>query len=257
MLRVYGHPASQPSRSVIWACVLNDLPIELIEPDPDREASVTARGQIPVIDDEGFVLSEMPAILAYLAVKHGWTDMYPDDIQLRARITQYLHSHHTLTRLATMTLMAPHVLVAFGGIPGSNPLSYVNNLCIQNAMADDDGLGKGQRLVAQIVDYLERAYLADGDFLAGTTSASIADLACYEEIGQLETANLLDLSDNKVMHAWTRRMRDLPHHDDVHRYNLVLGDIKTVPNSMERFMGAVTEGMAALSALNVRIVSDG
>jgi glutathione S-transferase len=248
MLTVYGHPASQPSRSVIWACVLNDLPIRLIA-DPNEAAPASTRGQIPVIDDGGFVLTEMPAILSYLGAKHGWADMYPEDVQLRARISEYLHTHHSLTRLATTKLMAPHVLVAFGGMPTANPLSYVNNFVIQESMTDEHGLETGQELVAQIVDFIEKAYLIDHDFIAGTPGVSIADLACYEEIGQLEEANLFDLSEHEAMRAWSVRMRDLPHHDAVHRYNSALGDIKTVHNSMERFSGAVAQGMAALSEL--------
>lgn len=248
MLKVYGHPASQPSRAVIWGCVLNDLPIELIA-DPAGIESINPRGQIPAIDDDGFVLSEMPAILSYLGTKHSWGTMYPDDIQLRARISQYLHSHHCLTRLATMKLMAPHVLVAFGGIPTSNPLGYVNNTCIHESMSDEDGLARGQELVAQVIDFLESAYLGDHDFIAGTSHASIADLACYEEIGQLEEANLFELSNNKTMRAWVQRMKELPNHDEVHCFNSTLGDIKTKPNSMERFVGAITEAMAAVSGL--------
>ncbi|XOV83795.1 MAG: glutathione S-transferase family protein [bacterium] len=248
MLKVYGHPASQPSRAVIWACVLNDLPIELL-PDPGGITSINPRGQFPAIDDEGFVLSEMAAILSYLGAKHGWANMYPDDIQLRARISQYLHAHHCLTRLATLKLMAPHVLVAFGGIPTSNPLSYVTNSCIQESMSDEAGLASGQELIAQVIEFLENTYLAHHDFIAGTSHASIADLACYEEIGQLEEANLFDLSRNKVMRAWVQRMKELPSHDEVHRFNSALGDIKTEPNSMARFTGAITQAMAALSDL--------
>ena len=249
MLKVYGHPASQPSRSVIWACVLHELPVRLMAPDPNEETSISLRGQLPVIDDDGFVLTEMPAILSYLGEKHRWGAMYPDDIRLRARIAQYLHAHHSLTRLATTKLMAPHVLVAFGGNPTSNPLSYINNICIQASMDDQDGLAIGQLLLAQVIEFLEQAYLGDHDFIAGTSHATIADLACYEEIWQLEEANLLDLSGMERMQAWLRRMRDLPSHDDVHRYNLVLGDIRSVPNTMERFSDAVTQAFSALSEL--------
>ena len=249
MLRVHGHPASQPSRAVIWACVLNDLPFTLMPADPDREESISHRGQVPTINDDGFVLSEMPAILGYLGDKHGWADLYPTDLQQRARISEYLHAHHCLTRLATTNLMAPHVLVAFGGSPTSNPLSYVNNLCIDAAMRDEHVLANGQALMKLIIDFLERAYLSDSEFLAGAQRASIADLACYEEIGQLAYAQLFDLSQHKVMHAWIERMRALPHHDDVHRFNLALGDIRTTPNSMPRFSSAADEAMQALSAL--------
>ena len=254
MLNVHGHPASQPSRSVIWACVLHELPIRLLAPDLEGNEGINPRGQVPTIDDGGFVLTEMPAILAYLAEKHGWTDFYPDDIRVRARISQYLHAHHSLTRLATTMLMAPHVLVAFGGIPASNPLSYVNNTCIRASMEDEDGLANGQKLISEVIDFLERAYLGEHDFIAGTTHATIADLACYEEIGQLEEANLFDFSEKKVMHSWVRRMRGLPYHDEVHRYNSALGDIKLTPNSMERFSDAEAQAFGALSKLETVIL---
>ncbi|MEM7077005.1 MAG: hypothetical protein AAF513_00125 [Pseudomonadota bacterium] len=248
MLRVYAHPASQPSRAVIWACVLNDSPITLIA-DPGVIAGINPRGQLPAIDDDGFVLAEMPAILGYLGAKQGWANLYPEDMHYRARMSQYLHAHHCLTRLATLKLMAPHVLVAFGGLPTSNPLSYLDNTCIREAMADGGRLATGQALVGEVIDFLERAYLAEHDFVAGTPQASVADLACYEEISQLEMANLFDMSDNKTMQAWMRRMRALPHHDTIHLFNIALGDIQTEPNSMERFTLASSQAIAALSDL--------
>lgn len=149
--------------------------------------------------------------------------------------------------------MAPHVLVAFGGNPTSNSLSYVNNICIQSSMDEQDSLAAGQQLLAQVIEFLERAYLGDHGFIAGTSHATIADLACYEEIGQLQEANLMDLSGMKCMQAWLRRMRDLPRHDDVHRFNLVLGDIRSSPNTMERFSEAVTEAFSSLAVLNVHL----
>ena len=250
MLHVYGHPASQPSRAVIWACVLHELPIRLIRPALEGGEGINPRGQVPTIDDEGFVLTEMPAILAYLGEKHRWADCYPENIRARARITQYLHAHHSLTRLATTKLMAPHVLVAFGGIPAPNPLSYVNNICIRASMEDEQGLVNGQKLISEVIDFLERAYLGENDFIAGTPHASIADFACYEEIGQLQQANLFDLSEKKVMYSWVRRMQDLPYHEEVHRYNSALGDIKSTPNSMERFSNAEAQAFGALSDLS-------
>ena len=143
MLEIYGHPASQPSRSVLWLCALNDTPCVVHHDPAGFAAAENPRGQIPVLAEGGFVLSEMPAILAYLADRHGWSDWYPQNLETRARIQQYLHSHHTLTRLATLTLMAPHVLVAFESPPVGNPTSVLNNTTIQNAMADAHKLSTG------------------------------------------------------------------------------------------------------------------
>jgi glutathione S-transferase len=40
---------------------------------------------VPVIDDGGFRLRESNTIVRYLAVKHGRADLYPTDLQARAR----------------------------------------------------------------------------------------------------------------------------------------------------------------------------
>ena len=119
VLQVYGHPASQPSRTVFWACVISDLPFEL-HADPATRSAVNPRGQLPSIIDDGFNLAEMPAILCYLAEKHEWQNLYPTDSHFRARIHQYLHAHHSLTRLATLKLMAPHVMIVFDGLPNAS-----------------------------------------------------------------------------------------------------------------------------------------
>ncbi len=248
MLKVYTHPASQPSRAVLWACVMKGLEFELYA-DPATMSGVNPRGQLPIIDDAGFKLAEMPAILSYLAEKHEWRDLYPEDIQARARIQAYLHAHHCLTRLATLKLMAPHVLVVFGGNPGTNPLSHISNTSIDTAMADEEKLSHGQELVSQIITFLEENHFCKDDFLAGTSGPSLADIACFEELQQLGPANLLDLSQWPALTAWLARMRELPHHDALHRFNSALGDIATTPNTMERFGAAITAAMNDLTEI--------
>ena len=248
MIQLYAHPASQPSRAVIWACVIEQLPI-VLNADPTVEG-VSLRGQIPVLQDDDFQLTEMSAILSYLATKYEWLSLYPQELQTQARISQYLHLHHSLTRLATTKLMAPHVLVVFGGVPTANPLSHINNTMIQAAMDDPDNLRHSQDLLHQLVEFIEKAYLQDQDFIAGTRQATIADIACYEELGQLPWANLLDLSAHPAVYRWTQRMCDLPEHDAVHLYNTTLGDVCRTPNTMERFSQAIVAGMSALEAID-------
>ncbi len=254
MLKVYAHPASQPSRAVIWSCLIKGVFFE-VHPDPTRITEVNPREQMPAINDDGFVLSEMPAILAYLASKEGWEDLYPRDFQVKARIDSFLHAHHCLTRLATLKLMAPHVQVAFGGPLPGNALSYISNLCIQESMSNEDRLVEGQGIVEQMIDYVEAQYLSDQDFVCGTAYASIADIACYEEIGQLEPANLVDFSSRTNITRWMERMRDLPHHDVVHSFGATLGDIRTQPNTMERFGSAVDAAMSALKTLDNVVIA--
>jgi glutathione S-transferase len=52
-------------------------------------------GIIPALESScGAHLTESAAILAFLADKHGWSDLYPTDITQRAKVNEYMHWHH-------------------------------------------------------------------------------------------------------------------------------------------------------------------
>ena len=56
-------------------------------------------GQIPVMKDNDFVLTESHAILRYLSQKFKVEDhWYPNDLKQRAKVDQYLDWHHTFLR---------------------------------------------------------------------------------------------------------------------------------------------------------------
>lgn len=247
-LVVYGHPASQPSRTVFWACLMNDLPFELGSLDAE---GANPRGQIPSIVDDGFALAEMAAIVCYLADKHRWHELLPQDLQTRARIQQYLHMHHDLVRLATWKLMAPHVVKPLGFFSPDmgNPLSIAARETLTTAFATDDPLRDGGQVVDTIVGFLEQHYFVDASpFVCNTGAASVADLACYAEIGQLRFAKLFGFEGYPRTRRWLAEMERLPYHDTIHAYNTALGDIATNPNTMERFTAAGEAGLAALRA---------
>jgi len=253
-LTVFGHPASQPSRTVFWVCLMNDLPFTL----GDTTGPLTGtgannpRGQVPSIMDDGFALAEVSAIVCYLADKHHWDSLYPQDLQTRARIHQFLHMHHSLVRLATLKLMAPHVVKPLGtalGSGGGNPWSIFQNEMLTAAFATDDPLTDGGQVVHTIAGFLERAYFdEDSAFVCNTDSASVADLVCYSELGQLRFANLFDFKDYPRTQRWLDAMSTLSDHDTIHEYNIQLGDIATTPNNFERFTAAAEAGFSALRA---------
>lgn len=251
-LTVYGHPASQPSRTVFWACLLGNLPFRLVsDPGVDLRASgINPRGQIPAIADGNFRLAEAAAIVWYLARKHGWPDLYPDDTVEQARVHQFAHMHHHLVRLATYHLMAPHVMKPLA-LPARepNPLSLFQNDVVARAFAEDDPYVSGGAVVERIAGFLEANYFFDGStFLCGGERATLADLIGYSELGQFRFANLFDFSPYPRLSRWLEAMQDVPHHDTVHAYNIALGDIRTSPNTLERFMAASAKGIEALAA---------
>ena len=253
-MEIYAHPASQPSRSVLWFCAINQIECTVIT-DPSVDLSnINSRQQIPFLKHENFTLSEMPAILMYLAELHELHTWWPRDIQARAKVQSYLHSHHTLTRLATLTLMAPNVLTVFEEPPFGPNTSYLSNKTIQAALADPNKLSNGQALMRDIMHVFENHYLADASsYINGMNVPSIADLAAYEEIAQLSWSNLFDLSDFPNTQHWLDLMSRLPKHDDLHRFNSDLGDIVQAPIDMPRFFQAISAGLEGLQQAGLRL----
>ena len=249
-LTVYGHPASQPSRTVYWVCLLIGLEFRLGEQGQRGFLAMggNPRGQVPSIDDNGFLLAEMAAIVCYLADKHGWGAGYPADLQTRAKIQQFLHMHHHLVRMGTYHLMAPHVVGPLD-LPRTdpNPLSFLQTWLIGRSFGEPDPLRSGGDVVKTIVGFLEEAYFTDETpYVCNTAQPSVADLACYSEIGQFRIAHLFDFAPYPRTTRWLDVMAEVPYHDTIHAYNFSLGDIANRPNTMERFTAASRAGFQAL-----------
>ena len=94
MLRIYGAAKSRGLRTLWMAGELglpydhqNYLPRAPQTRTPEFRA-LNPNGRVPVIDDDGFVLSESMAINFYLAKKHG-SALYPRDPQHEALAWQW------------------------------------------------------------------------------------------------------------------------------------------------------------------------
>ncbi|MGH8663817.1 MAG: glutathione S-transferase family protein [Burkholderiales bacterium] len=93
MLRLYGSARSRGLRT-LW--MLGELGLQYEHKDylprsaetktPEFRA-MNANGRVPVIDDDGFILSESMAINMYLARKHG--KLYPTDAKNEALTWQW------------------------------------------------------------------------------------------------------------------------------------------------------------------------
>ena len=255
MLTLYGQGGSQPSRAVWWTCLIQELPFELCDVRIDQFgmagplAELNPTGQVPTIRDGDFALYEMPAILTYLCRKHGWEDLYPRDVETRARVDQYLHFHHNRTRNVTFELMAPHVIVAFLGFLGARSGGESHSLL--DRASDPAKLERGRAAVREIFGLIERGYFRDTPYLC-TEEPSIADIACHEEIAQLRWAGLFDFAEFPELDRWLEAMARLPHYETAHRYNVTLGDIATEPNTLERFLAANAAAVEALAAAGVK-----
>ncbi|XP_052748494.1 glutathione S-transferase 1-1 [Galleria mellonella] len=98
VLKLYAVCDGPPSLSVRQALAKLELPFELVEVDYCTGAHMTSeyalmnpQKEIPVLDDDGFYLSESNAILQYLCDKYRpGTPLYPVDSKIRAIINHRL-----------------------------------------------------------------------------------------------------------------------------------------------------------------------
>jgi glutathione S-transferase len=110
MVRIWGRPTSSCTERVLWALVEIGLPYELtlssLMMGPDGHVSkggkpygvidtpkflaMNPNGTVPVIDDEGVILWDSNAILAYLALQHAPEKLYLGDVKTFALATQWM-----------------------------------------------------------------------------------------------------------------------------------------------------------------------
>ena len=255
-LTVYGHPSSQPARTVFWVCLLGEIPFKLAIGKRDSGFGLifegAPRGQVPWIQDGDFQLAECGAISWYLAEKHHLKQLFGADLQEQARVHQFIIMYPTLVRLATYSLMMPHsvkpLMQASPEIASSpNPLSLYDMTFIGTVFAEEDNYKAGNQIVSNIARFLEdHHFFNDSSFVCGGIQATAADLICYAEVGQLSIANLFDFSDYPKLTRWLAAMQDVPFHDVVNRYNTDLGDIRTTPNTWDRYWDATEKCVKAM-----------
>eukprot|EP00667_Euglena_gracilis_P014972 EG_transcript_15546 len=203
MLTLYGLPISQPYRSVMWALLMKDVPFtpQFVLPKSKEPKGALHEdylkihpfGQIPALQDDGFVLYEAAAILCYLADKYHWEDWYPRDLQQRARVNQYLHWHHANTRRLSLILVGP---------------AFFPELYDRKAMEEE---------VPKIMGKLEHL-LSGSAFLCGP-HVTLADLLAYGDVGQLQPrlTGLLDFGPYPNVARWVEAMAALPRHEEAHQ----------------------------------------
>jgi glutathione S-transferase len=187
-----------------------------VESKTDNYAEINPRGTIPAIDDDGFILWESHAIMTYLCEKHGWIDMWPSDLQRRAKVSQYLHFHHRNVREAVVVWSRTIWPAVFGKQNPSEKWLARNTF---------PGLQNHEEVVAQSLVIVE-GMLASTAFLVGD-ECTLADLAAYEELGQNQPkyANCLDYSSFPNIQRWLVSMEALPMHGEAHSILPALGNL--------------------------------
>lgn len=200
-MRLYHHPASSNARRVTITAQLLGIPLDIVHVDlmdadaRRRLAEVNINGKVPVLDDEGFLLSESCAIMQYLADKVGPSHragaaLYPQDIQARADVNRWLFwaAHQFSTAVSVMTW--ENVWKAMTG----------------NGAADPILLAHGEKEVLECGRVLD-LQLNGRTFLTGATM-TLADIAMATPMMYMDIARL-PLAHFPHLMAWFRRIEKL------------------------------------------------
>ena len=201
MIRLYDYPLSGNCFKVRqmlawlglqWAPVAVDFHPGKAHKAPEFLGKINPRGQLPVLDDDGFLLRDAQAILVYLAsrydVEQRW---YPQYARLRGEIALWLATADEITATAS----AARLHDAFG---------YVLDVRAARAGA--------HALFRMMDDHLAERASSGRRWLVGEGDAhapTIADLACFPYVA-LAPEGGIDLDSYPALRRWVRDVRHVP-----------------------------------------------
>ncbi|WP_119301672.1 glutathione S-transferase family protein [Dongia deserti] len=140
-------------------------------------------GQVPVLDDDGTIISDSNAILVYLAKKYGRSDWLPETPEAAASVQRWL------------SVAAGQI--AFGPAAARLVTLFGAKFSAEEVIAR-------AHVVLTVID----EELASRSWIAAP-QPTIADVALYSYIARAPEGNV-DLSPYRNVQAWLRRIEALP-----------------------------------------------
>ena len=196
-MRLYHHPLSPNARRAVLTAAHLGLKPELIVVDLGKGAQRTPEylrmsphGKVPVLDDDGFILSESHAIIQYLAEGTPGQTVYPSDRRARADVNRWLFwcAHHF--QPATGILNWENLVKGKLGLGGPDP----------------NEVQRGERLLGELAPILD-AQLSGKQWVLGNR-LTLADLALAAPLSVTESAKF-PLKTYANMQAWFARVQEL------------------------------------------------
>jgi len=199
-MKLYFHPASTTSRTVMLFCAEAKIPyepviVDILTGEHMREPylSLNPNAQVPMLDDDGFQLTESSAMIKYLADKHD-VPTYPKDLQKRARINErmdWFNTNHY--REWGYHLIYPQV--------------FPNHLRTPQAVQDAT-LAWGKEKSEQWLGLLDQYVLGNHEYVCGD-DITIADYFGAELLG---AGDLIRVSFKRYpnIDRWMKTMKALP-----------------------------------------------
>uniref|UniRef100_A0A8C5YEE6 glutathione transferase n=1 Tax=Microcebus murinus TaxID=30608 RepID=A0A8C5YEE6_MICMU len=219
-LELYLDLLSQPCRAVYIFAKKNGIPFELRTVEllrgqhlSDAFAQVNPLKKVPALKDGDFTLTESVAILLYLARKYEAPDhWYPQDLQGRARVDEYLAWQHTaLRRNCLRALWHKVMLPVFLGEPVSPQM-------LAATLAELD----------ETLQLLENKFLQNKAFLAGP-QISLADLVAITELMHPVGAGCQVFESRPKLAAWRQRVEAAVGEDLFQEANADILKLKDLP----------------------------
>jgi glutathione S-transferase len=194
MIKLYTFPASSNSRKVRMALIEKGLEFERIPIDLSKREQknpdylkIHPFGQVPALDDEGFVLYDSTIINEYLEDEYPYPPLLPKDSEgrARARLMEDLRDGH------------------FN--PASGQLN--RELRKPEAERDQNAIQQARAKITECFDRLEKE-LEGREYLAGPFS--LADIAFVPNIDTLDRIQLQIDPKYKNVLAWIARLKARP-----------------------------------------------
>ncbi|MGZ5200502.1 MAG: glutathione S-transferase family protein [Telluria sp.] len=196
-MHLYYHPFSSNARRVTMVADHLGIKLDLTEinlasaDDRRRLNEVNPNSKIPVLLDDGFVLTESCAIMQYLADSKPGQTLYPTDPLARADVNRWLF------------WSVQHFSPAIGVIVWQN----VWKKLVEGTDPDPVELARGTRELERFAAVLD-AHLAGREWLCGG-AVTLADYAVAAPMMYVERARV-PVGQYAHLLAWFERVRQLP-----------------------------------------------
>ena len=151
--------------------------------------AINPLGQLPVLDDDGFVLRDAQAILVYLAGKYdGTRAWYPEDPAAQGAIAMWL---------------------SFAG----GEIMNASAARLHDMLNYDFDIGRVCRAAHDafriLDDHLTDQEIRGTDWIVGGAHPSIADIACFPYVA-LAGDGGITIEDYHAIRRWLERVKQLP-----------------------------------------------
>jgi len=211
MIKLYTFPPSTNSRKVRIALIEKGLEFERINIDLSKKEQKNPQylkihpfGQVPALDDEGFIIYDSTIINEYLEDEYPYPPLLPKDSEgrARARLMEDFRDTH----------FNPHFVEIIHEVrkpEGQKDLKLIEHAKVRKPEGQKD-LKLIEHAKAEITKCFERIEkeLEGKEYLAGTFG--LADIAYMSNIDLLERFQIPVESKYQNMLAWIERLKTRP-----------------------------------------------